>query len=205
MDADEYVTLVEPGHAQTRMLGSRFFGAASPIASLDDCRLLLEAEKARRYDATHWCYAVRSGWAAHLSERSSDAGEPRGTAGLPILREIRGRGMTDVCVIVTRYFGGTKLGTGNLARAYAECAGLALDAAQSRRCRRLITLEMECPLGDQGLVYAVTARFGVHVAAEFRANCMHFRLEVQPADAAPLAAALRDESAGRIIVREDAA
>lgn len=202
MNADEYLTLAEPGYAQTRVLGSRFFGSAWPIAALPDCQPLLDAEQRSRHDATHWCYAGRCGWGAQLSERSADAGEPHGSAGLPILREIRKRHITDSCVIVTRYFGGTKLGTGNLARAYAECAGLALDAAVIRRCRRVVLLEVESLLDDQGLVYAIANRFGALVNADFRSDGVRFRLEAAYAAAEALTAALREESAGRIRIRE---
>ncbi len=109
MNADSYLVIAGPGHAQTRVLGSRFFGSALPVSGLEEVNAFLEAEKKRYHDATHWCWAARWGVGKTLVEKSTDAGEPHGTAGIPIMREIQKRELHDALVIVTRWFGGTKL------------------------------------------------------------------------------------------------
>lgn len=111
------------------MRGSRFLGHAAPAASEEEARDWLAAEQRRYFDATHHCSAwrLRDGrW------RANDAGEPSGSAGVPILAAIDGAGVVDCVVVVTRYFGGTRLGVGGLARAYGEAAAEALRAAPRR-------------------------------------------------------------------------
>jgi putative IMPACT (imprinted ancient) family translation regulator len=198
MNADEYLSLAGPGHAQTRVLGSRFLGTAHPLFRPDALNSLLEAERKLYHDATHWCWALRTGLDRELVEKSADAGEPHGTAGIPILREIQKREITGCAVIITRYFGGTKLGTGGLARAYAECAGLALDAATVERRRILASLRVECPFDEQGLVYALAHRYQAVVEPVPEPDRAVFRITLSP-DAGPaLVAALRDAGRGRI-------
>jgi uncharacterized YigZ family protein len=198
MSTNEYLTLSGPGSAQTRVLGSRFLGTASPIVGEDDVTRRLEEEKRRYHDATHWCYAFRLRDGRTSNERASDAGEPHGTAGTPILREIRRRELLDCLVIVTRYFGGTKLGTGGLARAYGECAALALDAAPIVRRRMIVCLHVACTPDDQPIVYRLARRFEAAVHAEVAAAGVAFRVDVPLDGSDALAHALREESRGRI-------
>ena len=104
-------------------------------------RLHCRPSESGEYNATHHCWAYRLGQQSDLF-RYSDDGEPSGTAGQPILRQIDGRMLTNVMIVVTRYYGGTKLGTGGLARAYGEAAGLVLDACQIKEhiIRELLTI-----------------------------------------------------------------
>jgi uncharacterized YigZ family protein len=111
-----------------KIKGSRFLAALWPAGSLAQAQEILAARRAAHRDATHNCWAWRLGHAPEQG-RSSDDGEPAGTAGKPILQEIEGRRLTDVVVVVTRYYGGTKLGKGGLVRAYAEAAAAVLDSA----------------------------------------------------------------------------
>lgn len=110
--------------AEIREKGSRFLAVIGPAADEEGAKARL-AELERLYpDATHHCWAWRLG--SPPRERSSDAGEPAGTAGMPILQALRGAGLSDVLAVVVRWFGGTKLGKGGLARAYAAAAREAL-------------------------------------------------------------------------------
>lgn len=115
---------------ETRVLGSRFIARAWPVESEDDVAALLGERRRAEYTATHHCSAYRVGPGADVY-RAHDDGEPSGTAGQPILRQIEARAFTNTLVIVTRYYGGTKLGTGGLIRAYGEAAAHVLDAAGS--------------------------------------------------------------------------
>lgn len=110
--------------AEIREKGSRFLAILGPAAGEPEARARLAAVEAEFPDATHWCWAWRLGDPPR--ERSSDAGEPAGTAGVPILQVLRGSGLSDVIAVVVRWFGGTKLGKGGLARAYAAAAREAL-------------------------------------------------------------------------------
>src|SRR5215213_8216716 len=109
---------------EIREKGSRFLAWIGPAAGEDAAKAALDG-LARQYpDASHHCWAWRLG--SPPRERSSDAGEPSGTAGVPILQVLRGAGLSDVMAVVVRWFGGTKLGKGGLARAYAAAAREAL-------------------------------------------------------------------------------
>ena len=108
------------------MKGSVFLAHAAPAASEEEARAILAAREKAMWDASHHCSAwkLRDGTA-----RANDAGEPSGSAGAPILAAIEGAGVSDAIVIVTRWYGGTKLGVGGLVRAYGEAAAEALAAA----------------------------------------------------------------------------
>ena len=130
---DMYLTLRKGAEAEIKVKGSRFLAEALAVADEDAAEEAIAAIRKREYNATHHCTAYRIGPAATLF-RFNDDGEPSGTAGQPILRQIEGRDLTNTLVVVTRYYGGTKLGTGGLIRAYGEAASLALDAAPVQQC-----------------------------------------------------------------------
>jgi putative IMPACT (imprinted ancient) family translation regulator len=129
MDAHSFLTLAGEGTAQTRVKGSTFFALAAAAADEAEARARLAAREREMWDATHHCNAWRTRGGAH---RANDAGEPSGSAGAPILAAIDGAGVTDCIVIVTRYYGGTRLGVGGLVRAYGDAAAEALAAAPRR-------------------------------------------------------------------------
>ncbi|MDZ7264277.1 MAG: YigZ family protein [candidate division KSB1 bacterium] len=124
---DEYLTIQKVQTAELKVKGSRFIGTASPVATEDAATEFIQRVARQYYAATHHCYAYHIGVPPEVCFRMSDAGEPTGTAGLPILNVIKGKGLTDIVVVVSRYFGGTKLGKGGLARAYADCTLLVLQ------------------------------------------------------------------------------
>ena len=126
--SDTYLVLDKPGISEIKIKGSRFLAEAIPVSSVEEADAALLAIKKRDYDATHHCSAYRIGSDGNTF-RYNDDGEPNSSAGLPIYRQIEGRNLTNALVVVIRYYGGTKLGTGGLVRAYDEAASLALDAA----------------------------------------------------------------------------
>ncbi len=122
---DHFRTLAARSEAETRVHRSRFLGVAFPLDSEGEGDRQL-ADAARHYfDATHHCWAFRP---FEAPARSSDAGEPSGTAGKPILGAIESAGLEDVGVVVARWYGGVKLGSGGLGRAYRDAAAAALAA-----------------------------------------------------------------------------
>lgn len=122
----DYDTIAGTRESEMTLKGSRFIGILMPCPR-EDCIQENIAKVSERYrDATHYCYAaVFNG--SERRERSSDNGEPSGTAGKPILFALKGAGISDAMVVVVRYFGGTLLGTGGLVHAYGETAKLVLD------------------------------------------------------------------------------
>ncbi len=107
---------------------SRFIYTAGHADSVDETKAFLSAIRSEMPDASHHVYAFRVGFGNSVIEGVSDDGEPSGTSGPPILSIVRGSNVGDVIIVVTRYFGGTKLGTGGLVRAYGDAARAALDA-----------------------------------------------------------------------------
>ena len=110
---------------------SRFITTVSYVDSVNSARGFLAAVRDEMPDANHHVYAYRIGYGNSVIEGMSDDGEPSGTAGPPVLAVLRGTNIGDVIVIVTRYFGGTKLGTGGLVRAYSEAARLGLSSLKT--------------------------------------------------------------------------
>lgn len=127
MSDDHFRTLATRAELTLKIERSEFLGIAFPIASEDQLFAELERVQKRHFDATHHCWAFRL--FAEGRSRSSDAGEPSGTAGKPILAAIEGAAVHDVGVVVVRWYGGVKLGTGGLSRAYRETAAETLRNA----------------------------------------------------------------------------
>ena len=127
-----YRTLAATGVAEIEVSRSRFLAEASRVETEEDARAAIVRVRRAHPDARHHCTAFVLGPRREI-ERSNDDGEPSGTAGAPILDTLRGADLTDAVVVVTRWFGGTLLGTGGLARAYGDAARAALEAAGIRR------------------------------------------------------------------------
>ncbi len=128
MQEDTYKTIQESAEAIYTEKRSKFIAIALPVRTLSEVKSLLGEYQKKYYDARHVCYAYMLG-AERKDFRANDNGEPSGTAGKPILGQINSRELTDVLVIVVRYFGGIKLGTSGLIVAYRMAASLALDEA----------------------------------------------------------------------------
>jgi len=126
---DSFLTITAAVRAaEVKVLGSRFIADIIPVATKDAIDADLERIRKEFYDASHHCYAFILGEKGETT-RAADDGEPGGTAGKPILTVLQGSGLTNVLCAVTRYFGGTKLGTGGLVRAYTEAAQEAVRSA----------------------------------------------------------------------------
>lgn len=124
---DSYITIKERGYAEYEDRKSVFIGEALPVSTEAEALEFIESVKRHYRDARHhvYAYVLRE----NSVMRFSDGHEPQGTAGMPILDLIRKRGCTDIVIVVTRYFGGTLLGTGGLVRAYTAAAQGAIDSA----------------------------------------------------------------------------
>lgn len=125
---DSFHTIAAASEGEFKDRGSRFIGYAYPVAQEVEALAFLEHLKKEHFKARHHCYAWRFG-VDGLRFRANDDGEPSGTAGRPILGQIDTRGLTDVLIVVVRYFGGTLLGASGLIHAYRESASLALQNA----------------------------------------------------------------------------
>ncbi|WP_315037791.1 YigZ family protein [Capnocytophaga sputigena] len=119
---------------------SKFLGYAFPVTSEEEIKAHLEEVKKAHFSARHWCYAWQLGYGTNQRYRANDDGEPNNTAGIPIYGQIQSFELTNILVIVVRYFGGIKLGVGGLVQAYKTTAQLTLQEAEIEE--KLITEEL---------------------------------------------------------------
>jgi uncharacterized YigZ family protein len=145
-----YAAPAGESRAEVREKGSVFLAVIGPAADEAAAKALLAGLEREFPDATHHCWAWRLG--SPPRERGADAGEPAGTAGVPILQVLRGAGLSDVMVVVVRWFGGTKLGKGGLARAYSAAAREALQGLPVVRKVPTARLAVEVPYEKVGAV-----------------------------------------------------
>lgn len=150
LSADERDIPAREGRGEVRERASRFLAFAYPVSDPDEAARAVGRLKRQYHDATHVAFAWKIGTADTAERRSSDAGEPSGTAGKPIASAIESAGIRDVLVAVVRYFGGTKLGTGGLSRAYRAAAERALEAAGRTTVRETSLVAVTCPYEKLG-------------------------------------------------------
>ncbi len=160
---DEYLTIKGTVRSKTKVEGSIFIATAVPVESEKSLRDRMEKISSEFFDATHNCYAARMRTEQGARSKFSDAGEPRGTAGRPILSAVEGEDVYDVLVVVTRYFGGVKLGTGRLSRAYRDSAQSALQMAEKVTKLLSSELSLSYPSSMTGKVSQVFSRFRISV------------------------------------------
>ncbi|MBJ7573710.1 YigZ family protein [Luteimonas sp. MC1828] len=191
-------TLAAPATHEILVRHSRFLAHAAPVESADEAVAFMAAVSV--LDATHNCWAWRIG----AGYRSSDDGEPAGTAGRPILAAIDGQGLDGVAVVVTRWYGGIKLGAGGLVRAYGGAAAECLRTAPRRDVIDMVELRVACGFADCGEVHAALAAFAVEKLAEtFDADGAHFHLRL-PADAVEgFRTRLRDATRDRVRIGDN--
>lgn len=153
-----YITVKKASHFEYEDRKSVFIGEAMPVSCEADAISFIESVKKRYPDARHhvYAYVLRE----NSGMRFSDDHEPQGTAGMPVLDVIRKNGCTDVVIVVTRYFGGTLLGTGGLVRAYTSAAIGALEEAEIIRYDIYTTVEITVSYSDYGKITAPLAERG---------------------------------------------
>jgi uncharacterized YigZ family protein len=192
----EYFTPSGAGETEITERRSRFIGHILPVTTEDAAKAEIARLKARYHDARHncWCYILRDGETA----RYADDGEPQGTAGQPMLSMLRHEGVTDVCCVVTRYFGGVLLGSGGLARAYTAAAKQALEAAGVSRFSMRRQLELECPYQLAERVKSEIAACGGELAGAEYLEQVKLRAVFAETDAARFAERLTEITAGGV-------
>lgn len=195
---DFFYTLAKTESREIKVKGSRFIGYVSPVLDVDAAEHFIQTISKKHYDATHNCFAYRVGLGDQSKSRFSDDGEPTGTAGRPILEAIDGRDLTDSVCVVTRYYGGTKLGTGGLARAYGDCAGGALDKAG--RTKKVLTdsVRIVFPYNLTGTVMTLVERLECTVQNTQYEDDVTMDLAVRRSHTESLSKQLKDATAGKI-------
>ena len=148
--SDTFLTISSPSEGLYTEKRSKFLAFAFPVSTVEDIKTLIDEYQKKFYDARHVCYAYMLGH-QRLVFRANDNGEPSGTAGKPILGQINSNELTDILIIVVRYFGGVKLGTSGLIQAYKAAAAEAIAAATivERQVEEQISVTFEYTLMNQ--------------------------------------------------------
>ncbi len=186
----------EARHEIPKIRGSRFIATAGPYGDDDSLAAVIARLAGEFPEANHHCYAWRSG----ERFRYADDGEPSGSAGRPILQRIDGHGLDRTFVVVTRIFGGTKLGVGGLVRAYSAAAGAVLDASRvvevvpTRRMRVIVPYEL------QGAVQSVVAAHGIPPLDSGFAEVVTQTFAVPNQHVDALVSEIRERTAGRATI-----
>lgn len=200
---DSYRTITTPSEYEPdKTKGSRHIATIVPVQNLAQVTTAIETVRLRMPDANHHAWAYRLG-RGRDEFRYSDDGEPSGSAGRPILQQIDGHDVTDVLVVVSRYFGGTKLGVGGLVRAYGGAAAAALDHADIRTVVPQATVRIAHAYEDSGAVAAVLNAFDLTPRQSQYAANVELELQVPDAQADEFTSALRDATAGRATIDVD--
>ena len=204
---DAYRTVAERATARFEVQGSEFLGHVAPVDTVEAAEAFVEAVRNEYADATHNVPAYRvpagepseraPGSEPMLREYSSDDGEPTGSAGKPALNVLQQREVRNVVAVVTRYYGGTNLGVGGLARAYSRAVKDGVDAAGMVEERPHRSLVVETEYDDSGTVRGVIESTGVEFEADYGQR-VRFDLRVPVEETDALRERLNDATSGRV-------
>lgn len=189
--SDIYKTIAAPSEAIYKEKMSKFLAFAHPVSTASEAKAVVALYQKKYFDARHVCYAYMTG-AARTDFLSSDNGEPSGTAGKPILGQINSFGLTDIVIVVVRYFGGIKLGTSGLIAAYREAARMSLTEAVIEERHVMANIEFTFPYLAMNDVMKLTKTSGVRIVEQQFDNTCRMILSIRLDDAAKLRERLTD-------------
>lgn len=189
--ADTYHTLESHGEGVYREKMSKFLAFALPVSSAAEAKELIAAYAGRYHDARHVCWAYMIG-SARTEYLSSDNGEPSGTAGKPILGQINSFGITNVVIIVVRYFGGIKLGPSGLIAAYREAARQAIAATRIIECHDMVSIAFTFPYVSMEPVMRLVKTAEAKILAQDFNNTCSMTLSLRADDAPAMRRRLAD-------------
>lgn len=191
-----YRTVMQEGRGEYEEKRSVFYGVCLPVKREDEALALIAAEKKRYPDARHHVYAYLL--SDSNTTRYSDDREPQGTAGIPILDMLRKEGLTDLCCVVTRYFGGTLLGTGGLVRAYTAAAKAAMLDARPARGEETVVAELTLSYAEHTKIAPLLEKYGVRVSDTVYSDSVMLRLEIAAERYDAFVAAVTEWSCARL-------
>lgn len=194
-----YTTIKNEAVAEFEEKRSLFIGHAKPVKTEEEAAEFIKEKKREFSDATHnvFGYIMKNG----IIARYSDDGEPQGTAGMPVLDTIRKSGVSDACVVVTRYFGGILLGAGGLVRAYSHGAKLALEAAEIITYEQYTILRIRCNYSDYQKVQPMFFKVGAVIDDTDFGESVTVTLAVKDEVVSGLSEKIRESTSGRSVAK----
>ena len=194
-----YKIVYRAGEGEIIEKKSRFIASIAPAESEEEATAFIEAVKKKHYDARHNCPAFIVGRNRELT-RCSDDGEPSGTAGKPILEVLLGAELTNVVVVVTRYFGGTLLGTGGLVRAYTQAVQEALkNTGIATMCYGAV-ISIQTDYTDLGKIQYLLGNKGIAVSESEYTDKVTLKIQIPEENADALMKELTENTAGRAVM-----
>ena len=197
----EYRTIYQGGEDEIVEKKSRFIATVIPVENEEEALEFIEKTKKKYWDARHNCFAYVIGERGQL-QRCSDDGEPNGTAGKPMLDVLLGNELRNVAVVVTRYFGGTLLGTGGLVRAYTQATKEALEACTTKLMQQLLPVLIRTNYTDMGKIqYILNTRQVAIINTEFAEDVV-FTVHIPVGDAKAILKEITDATNARAQIEE---
>ncbi len=188
--SDTYKTIISEAEGLYKEKGSKFLSFAMPVSTAEQAKEIVKEYRKKYYDARHVCYAYMIG-AERNDFRANDDGEPSGTAGRPILGQINSRELTDILVIIIRYFGGILLGTGGLVVAYREATADALNQAEIIEKTVDISISISFDYVLMNDVMRVIKDVNAQITAQTYVNQCIMQLSIRKQDAELLSSKLK--------------
>ncbi len=192
----EYFITSEKGHGEVVEKKSRFIAHVIPVQNEEEALEVIESLKKEYWDARHNCYAFVCG-ANNEVQRFSDDGEPQGTAGKPILEVLLNKNIHNTLILVTRYFGGTLLGTGGLIRAYGQAALEGLKDAKIEEVFEGVAFELSVDYESIGKIKYNMVQFGVGDAEEEYGEGVTLQIQMKKADFEKFKTSVIDATSGK--------
>lgn len=199
---DEYKTVAEYNLGEIKVKGSRFICSLKSVETIEDADSFIKTVSQKYHDATHNCFAYKLDLENQQKTRFSDDGEPPGTAGQPILHSIIGHNLTNVVLVVTRYFGGTKLGPGGLARAYQQVSTLTLNNSKIVKMTKKSQICTKASFKHVNIVMQAVKKFDCTIEQKkFESDMVTFTVSCRLLFTQNFLDYVRDKSKGKIVAK----
>lgn len=198
---DQFLQLKDKCRSEEKIKGSRFIANAAPVATEREAQEFIGEIKKEFHDATHNCYAWKIGVGRKQKYRYNDGGEPSGTAGRPILKSINSTNASNVCVVVARYFGGTKLGTGGLMRAYGRVSYGLLKSCESEKKYSTETITFSVDFDFVNVAQSAINSFSAELKDSHYGEKVTFEVEVRASKMSAFKAKIIEATNGQVKIK----
>lgn len=198
-----FYTIKNEKSTEIKVKGSKFIGYIKPVNTVEEAEKYIDLISSENYDATHNCAAYKVGMGDKAVYRYNDDGEPSGTGGRPILDAMEAQQLTNTVGVVTRYFGGTKLGTGGLSRAYRNCTEQTILKAGKRKIYLTDILSVNFAYELTGKVMELVEKFKCKIISKNYGADAELKLKIKQSQSEEFKQLLFHSTGGKIIIKEE--